>query len=97
VTDEYQTSELDIKTRQPDRRIIELIKSVGGDTYLSGPGGRNYMDLDAYKDAGIKVIFESFNHPEYMQLNGEFQPHMSVLDLLFNHGGGSLGIIRGEK
>jgi len=97
VTDEYQASDLEVKTRQPDKRIIELIKAVGGDAYLSGPGGKNYMDLDAYKDAGIKVIFESFNHPEYKQQYGEFQPHMSILDLLFNHGGSSLGIIRGEK
>jgi len=97
TTEEVCASDLSVDTKQPDNRIIELIKEVGGDTYLSGPGGKNYMDLEAYKAAGIKVVFSTFNHPVYKQLFGEFQPHMSILDLLFNHGGDSLNVIRGIK
>ena len=97
TTKEFYASDLGVETKKPDSRIVELIKAVGGDTYLSGPGGKSYMDLDVYKAAGIKVVFSTFNHPTYKQIFGEFQPHMSILDLLFNHGGDSLEIIRGKR
>jgi len=96
-TEELVASELGVDVKQPDKRIIQLVKAAGGDTYLSGPGGRNYMDLPTYEREGIEVIFSRFNHPVYEQQFGEFQPHMSVLDLLMNHGGSSIDIIRGRK
>ena len=96
-TEEVVASDLNVNVRQPDDRIIQLVKKVGGDVYLAGPGGRNYMDLETYEKKGIKVKFSNFNHPVYDQQFGEFQPHMSVLDLLMNHGGNSMNIINGRR
>jgi hypothetical protein len=81
----------------PDERLIAITRHFGADTYLAGAGGRGYMDLGKYEKNGIKVIFQDFIHPVYNQLFGEFEPFMSVVDLIFNHGGKSLGIIRGNK
>ena len=53
----------------------------------------NYMDLERFKDNGIEVIIQDFKHPVYHQMFNEFQSHMSVVDLLFNCGPGSLGKI----
>ena len=97
ATETTLASELGVNTRQPDRRIIALVKAVGGDTYVAGPGGKNYMDLETYESEGINVVFSTFNHPTYGQLFGEFQLHMSTVDLLFNQGGNSLDIIRGKQ
>lgn len=79
---------------EPTERLTDICKAVGADTYLAGVGGRQYMDLDRFKKANIKVIFQVFQHPVYPQLHGPFEPALSVIDLLFNCGPNSLAIIR---
>jgi hypothetical protein len=93
----YIASDLVEFPKDPDERLIAITKHFGADTYLAGAGGRGYMDLDKYEKSGIKVIFQDFIHPVYNQLFGEFEPFMSVVDLIFNHGDESLEIIRGNK
>ena len=78
----YVASELGDFPDDPDDRLISLVRHFGGDTYLAGSGGRNYMQMDAYKHSGIKVIFQEYAHPVYAQLFGEFEPFMSTIDLL---------------
>ncbi len=66
------------------QRLIELVSSVNGDTYLSGPAGRNYLDMELFKTNGIDVIFQDFKHPVYEQQYEGFVPNMSAIDALFN-------------
>jgi hypothetical protein len=54
------------------------------------------MTLDTYKRNRIEVVFQDFKHPVYEQLFGDFEPYMSIIDLLFNHGDKSLTILRGN-
>ena len=54
------------------------------------------MDLDLYARSGIVVTFQEYHHPVYDQLFGAFEPCLSVVDLLFNHGEESLKILRGK-
>lgn len=79
--------------------LINICKKVGADTYLSGEGGKRYMDMERFQEEDIKVIFQDFKHPIYPQLfeEKEFIPNLSVVDLLFNCGEKSLDIIRGRK
>ena len=86
-------SHLDV-SREPTDRLIDICKALGGDTYLAGAGGANYMNMERFRERGVKVIFQNFNHPEYPQLFGEFLEQMSVVDLLFNCGPKSIEIIR---
>jgi hypothetical protein len=74
--------------------ILELCKKVGAKTYLSGPFGRDYLNLEAFDANGIDVDFHEYVHPTYRQIFSGFESHMSVVDLLFNYGPESLGIIR---
>jgi hypothetical protein len=67
--------------------IVAQCKLVGAEVYLSGIGGRNYLDLSLFENAGIKVVFQDFQHPVYTQLFGTFVPNLSVVDYLFCHGG----------
>jgi len=92
----YVASELGEFPEDPDGRLIALTKHFGADTYLAGSGGREYMALDRYARSGVKVLFQEFRHPVYEQLFGAFEPCLSVVDLLFNHGGESLNILRGK-
>jgi len=76
-------------------RLINLCEDVGADTYLSGPGGKGYMDEAAFAAAGIELQYQDFTHPVYKQRFEGFEPNMSILDLLFNHGAKCADIIRG--
>lgn len=93
----FVASELPGFPEDPDRRLIAIVKHFGADTYLAGSGGRDYMDLDLYRQSGINVTFQEYRHPVYEQRFGPFMPFLSVLDLLFNHGPASLTILRGER
>jgi len=79
----------------PTDRLIDICKHVGGDTYLAGQAGADYMDLEKFKENNIKVLFQKYAHPAYPQLFGEFQSHLSIIDLLMNCGSDSLEVIRG--
>jgi len=81
----------------PDERLISICAHFGADTYIAGAGGRNYMNLEKYEEAGIKVFFQEYEHPVYRQQYGGFLSHLSVVDLLFNCGPESLSIIKGEN
>jgi len=81
----------------PTERLIELCRLIGADTYLAGKDGAKYMDVEKFTKSGIKLTFQDFKHPVYNQLFRKFEPNMSVIDLLFNHGKESLEIIRKYK
>ncbi len=92
----YVASDLGEFPQDPDERLIAITKHFDAGTYLAGMGGRGYMNLDIYDKDGIRVMFQDFKHPVYHQLFGDFEPFMSVIDLIFNHGDNSLTILRGE-
>jgi hypothetical protein len=93
----YVASELGELSDDPDERLIAVTKYFGGDTYLAGSGGLEYMDIEKYVQNGIKVFFQNYKHPVYNQLFCGFEPFASVVDLIFNHGNESLEILKGEK
>lgn len=93
-TELYVASSLIIDEDDPDDRIINLVRLIGGDTYLAGVGGKDYMNLAKYEAKGIKVEFQDFHCPEYPQLYGEFVPNLSILDMLFNCGTDAIMEIR---
>ncbi len=92
----YVASELPALPEDPDGRLIAITKHFGANTYLAGRGGRDYMDLMRYEQEGVEVVFQDYHHPVYEQRFGPFEPFMSVVDLIFNHGKQSLDILRGQ-
>ena len=82
-------SELDIRA-EATGRIIDICKALGADTYLSGSGGKAYLEEDKFGDSGIKLVYQEFHHPAYRQQfmpdEKDFLPYMSIVDLLFNEG-----------
>ena len=88
------SSSLQVETEDPTLRLVEICQALDGNTYLSGRDGDKYMDEDMFRSHKIQVVFQDFNHPEYPQCYGPFEPNLSVADLLFNCGPDSLNIIR---
>ena len=74
--------------------IRNLCQAVGADTYLSGPFGRDYLDRSIFDNAGIRINYHNFKYTEYTQLHPGFEPCMSAIDLLMNHGTESKVILR---
>ena len=68
--------------------LLNLCKRVGADTFLGGMGGsRGYLELDAFKQAGVNVEWQQFEHPRYVQCGSTtFIPGLTALDALFNCG-----------
>ncbi len=66
----------------PTEKLIELTRAAGGDTYVSGPGGRDYLDCSLFRN--VRLEYSVYETVPYRQLWGPFVPNLSVLDALFN-------------
>ena len=78
-------------------KIFYILEQLKADTYISsdGPGSRRYIKDEDFSDKNIKLIWQDFEHPTYKQMYGDFISHLSIIDLLFNCGDKSKGIING--
>lgn len=85
--DIVKTTELDINRElKSTDLLIEILKKVNADNYLSGKSGNEYLEHDKFKQNKIELRFQEFKHPVYKQRFDGFEPYMSAIDLLFNVG-----------
>jgi hypothetical protein len=70
----------------PSHRLVALIKEIGGTTYISGNGGRNYQDPNLFKEQSINVEYVDFFEHPYKQNAPTFYPGLSCIDTLCNIG-----------
>jgi len=79
---------IDLKTsEQKDDKLIEICQKIGADFYLSGPAAKNYIIPNKFTEKNIQLAYISYeNYPKYIQLHGEFDHYVSVLDVIFNCG-----------
>ena len=87
IRTEFRDSrEFDLAGERGDR-LLSLLCQAGATDYISGPAAKNYLDVQAYADAGIQVHWKDYSsYPEYPQLHGAYAPGLSVVDLLMNCG-----------
>ena len=82
-----RASELDINENSKSTDLlVDIVKKVGGDIYISGLGGRKYMAEEKFLENNIKLEYFEFKPFEYLQRWNGFEPYMSAIDLLFNLG-----------
>jgi len=72
---------------------IKLVEAVGGSTYISGPSGHEYLDIDRFLKSGLKLEFHSYSPVEYRHLYDNSSIGVSSLDLMMMHGLDSSGYI----
>ncbi|MBI5075461.1 MAG: WbqC family protein [Nitrospirae bacterium] len=95
-----RSSDLHVGSEDKNRRLIELCKATGCDHFYEGKSGQSYIDLELFRSHDITVEFQDYHHPYYDQLwmkEQGFISHLSAMDLLFNHGSDSAGILTGRK
>ena len=69
--------------------VLNLCLEVGASRYLSGTGGENYLNPEAFENAGIEIVYKASVLPEaYPQISPQagFINYVSALDILLNCG-----------
>lgn len=87
-----RSSELGVEGQKTDR-LINVLKAIGADHYISGPSAESYIETDKFAACGIDLEYMSYDYPEYPQLYPPYDPHVSLLDLLFMTGPRALDYI----
>ena len=79
-------SELNVKGTSSEK-LLNICKEVKATKYVSGPGGKNYLDEKIFQKNHIDIEYQKYTPISYSQLNSKsFIPNLSILDLLFNMG-----------
>jgi WbqC-like protein family len=61
--------------------LVAIVQAVEADTYLSGAGGRGYLDENSFVAAGLNLAWQGFQHPVYPQRGPhDFVPNLSIVD-----------------
>lgn len=71
---------------QATDRLIELCQNVNGDVYLQGGSASEYQEDEKFKRAEISIRLVGFEGQEYDQLWGDYEPSLSIFDMLSNLG-----------
>ncbi len=81
----HKASDLNISGNSSSK-LLNIVKSVKGQTYITGHGAKNYLDHNLFEESSIEVEYLDYNILPYQQLYGEFTPYVSVIDLIANNG-----------
>lgn len=97
TTPMVQSSALSVEGKR-SARLVSVCKLLGATDYVS-PRSAVYLleDVQLFTEGEVKVWFQNYTHPIYEQRFPPFAPYASALDLLFNHGPESGGIMRSGR
>ena len=87
-TKTIRSSDLDVEGKSSDL-IFNICKSLDCSSYISGIGGKNYLEVEKFESNGINIKFLEPNLPNsYKQLYPSlgFMNDLSALDIIFNCG-----------
>ena len=67
--------------------MVEIVKRLNGNTYLSGLVGDEYHDTELFQSNSIHVMYNTFEHPKYQQVRMKSTiKGLSILDYIYNLG-----------
>ena len=96
-TEFVRSSSLEVSGRKTEL-LVQICKELGAQRYLSALGSKEYIEENnLFLSNDIELIYHSYEHPEYSQLHGTFESHLSALDLLLNEGITGLSIVRSGR
>ncbi len=93
-------SDLSVEGTKSDL-VLSICKVLNGNIYISGPGGKSYLNEESFLRSGISIKYQDSVPPIYEQFHGKFIPGLSILDMMFNVSSHDiqeyLGVINGDK
>lgn len=82
-TELIKSSDLQIDhTFRSQEKVITICKSLGASTYINSIGGTSLYDTKQFKNSGLELKFIQSRPQEYYQLNCNFVPWLSIIDIL---------------
>jgi hypothetical protein len=83
-----KADEILVNTEDPTRRLVELCRYHHATHYIAGRGGKNYLDVNTFKQDNITVVWQNYSPDSivYAQLGKGFIPGLSTMDCIFNVG-----------
>lgn len=81
-----KASELNVRGKSTEK-LVNICETLDADTYVSGIGGKNYLDEKLFLKKNIKLEYQNYRPTPYEQIHStNFVPNLSIIDLLFNLG-----------
>ena len=82
-----RTSQLDLpRDLAGSGRVLEHCLRFAANRYITGLGALDYIDYELFEQQGVEIYYMEYSKTPYPQLHGDFNPHVTVCDLLFNVG-----------
>ena len=70
-----------------EKRVLEILEKLKATHYLSGPAGKNYLNMDNFEQRQIELHYLNYELPDYPQpLDAIPMQNLSIVDLIFNVG-----------
>lgn len=68
-------------------KLLQLVKAVEGNIYVSGPNAMSYLDTKLFEESGVKVVWYKYlDQVPYEQAYPGFIPNLSIIDSIMNMG-----------
>ena len=67
-------------------KVLEICHILGADTYLNAIGGQALYDKKEFAAHGVDLFFVKTGDIRYEQFGGEFEPGLSIIDVLMFNG-----------
>jgi WbqC-like protein family len=83
-TERIKASELDGIGGESSKLIASICRALRATSYLTGTGALAYLNENDFTEIGCDVMVQHWQPFPYNQVNGEFVPDLSTLDLLLN-------------
>ena len=80
-----KSSDLSIDGHSTER-VLSICKHFNSNRYITGMGALNYFNFNLFEKENIRVEFIDYAKTPYTQLHGDFNPYVSILDLIANTG-----------
>jgi len=80
-----RTSQLsNLENKSGEEKIFEICNQLGSSNYINAIGGKSLYSAEKFQEHGIDLKFVNSKFEPYEQLNDEFVPGLSIIDLLLN-------------
>jgi hypothetical protein len=77
-------------------KLLNNVKKVCGQTYITGHGAKNYLDHNLFVQSGVEVEYIDYKILPYQQFYGEFTPYVSIIDLIAHIGPDSVNFLKSQ-
>ena len=83
----YRSSKLNVPYLKKELRLLKICEELNADKFISAPGSLSYLkENNPFARSTVELNFFSFTHPQYPQLHGSFESHLSIVDAIANIG-----------